>query len=144
MLFCGPGASQGSALRSASRQLVEPHRASGQDLALARLGERRRLLGDQRWRAREEPVSMRIVGGPQDLVRTDVVGEHAEPALDRLERNPAIPLEQLARSRLEAGVVEALVIEVAVHPIQPWRDPAAAGFQEADTDPREALAHSAP
>src|SRR5262249_30509792 len=75
-------------------ELVEAHRAAGQDLALGLRGE---LLapGDQIRRAGEESVRVRVIGGPEDLVRTDVVGQHGEAALDRLERDPAVALEQL-------------------------------------------------
>src|SRR5882724_6310830 len=106
-------------------QAVESLRAAGQDLAL---GLRRQLrpIGDQLRRAGEEAVGVRIVGGPEDLVRTDVVGEYREAALDGLERDPAVALEQLARPHRQSGVVEALVVEVAVHPVEPRRDPPAA------------------
>src|SRR5262249_2573506 len=39
-------------------------------------------------------VLMRIVRGPQDLVRPDVVRQHRDAAFDGLERDPAIALEQ--------------------------------------------------
>src|SRR5882724_6498076 len=111
-------------------QSVEPFGAAGQDLTL-RLGRELRPVGDELRRAREEAVRVRIVGGPQDLVRADVVGEDREAALDRLERDPAVPLEQLARPHREPGVVEALVVEVAVHAVEPRRDPSAARLEEA-------------
>src|SRR6202041_504883 len=65
-------------------------------------------------------------------------------ALHRLERDPAIALEQLAWPHRQAGIVEALVVEVTVHAIQPAGDPAAARFQERDTDLRMPVAHAAP
>src|ERR1700694_1685326 len=117
------------------REAVEPHRAAGQDPVLGGFGQRG-TPRDHRGSAGEEPVGVRIVGRPEDLGRPDVVRQHVERALDRLERDPAVPLEQLAWLRLEPGVVEALVLEVAVHPVEPRRDPAAAGFQEADADLR--------
>jgi len=40
---------------------------------------------------------VRIVGRPQDLVRADIVGERTDRALDRLERDPAIAPEDVAR-----------------------------------------------
>src|ERR1051326_7426266 len=87
---------------------------------------------------------MRIVGRPHDLVRADIIRQHVEAALHRLERDPAISPVQLARPRLQAGIVEPLIVEMAVHPVEPRRDPAAARFQEADTDLRVLLADAAP
>src|SRR5215471_8983177 len=76
-------------------------------------------------RTREEPVGVWVIGGPQNFVGTDIVGQHLEATLDRFERDPAIAAEQLAGTRLEAGIVESLVVEMAVHPVEPRRDPAA-------------------
>ena len=45
----------------------------------------------------------------QDLVGPDIIGQHLEAAFDRLERDPAIAPEQLARTGLQAGIVEALM-----------------------------------
>src|SRR5262245_27727920 len=97
-----------------SAEAVEAHRAAGQDAVLRRGGEGG-AVGDEGGRAGEEAVGVRIVRGPQDLVRADVVGEDVEGALDRLEGDPAVALEQLARTGLEPGVVEALIVEVPVH-----------------------------
>src|SRR5215475_8980175 len=112
-------------------QAVESHGAARQDLALRRGGQLR-PIGDELRRAGEETVGMGIVGGPQDLVRADVVREHGEAAFDGLERDPAVALEQLARAHREPGVVEALVVVVAVHAVEPRRDPPAARLEEAD------------
>src|SRR2546422_11286125 len=71
-------------------QAVEALGAARQDLAL-RLRRELGTVGDELRRAREEPIGVRIVGRPQDLVRADVVGEDRETALDRLERDPAVP-----------------------------------------------------
>src|SRR6185503_19237803 len=60
------------------------------------------------------------------------------------ERDPAVALEQFARARLQPGIVEALVVEMTVHAIEPRRDPAAARFEEGDAHTGEALAHAAP
>src|SRR5882724_10795237 len=102
------------------------------------------VLANHIRRPGEEPVAMRIVSRPQDLVRADIIREHPEAALDRLERDPAIALEQLAWPRLEAGIVEPLVVEMAVHAVEPRRDPAAAGLKKADADLRVLLADPAP
>src|SRR5207248_4180618 len=64
--------------------------------------------------------------------------------LDRLERDPAIALEELARPHLRGGVVEAVVVEMPVHSIQPWRDPAAARFEERDAQSRVTIDNPAP
>src|SRR5262245_43619330 len=87
---------------------------------------------------------MRIVGRPQDLVRPDVVGQDAQAALDGLERDPAVTLEQLARPHRQPGIVEALVVEVTVHAVEPRRDPSAARFQERDAHARMAIADAIP
>src|SRR5215467_4009233 len=98
-----------------SAQTVEAEGAAGEHLVL-RLGRQRpEPVAEHLRRAREEAIRVRIVGGPHDLVRPDVVGQHGDAALDRLERDPAIALKQLARPRLRRGLVEALVIEVPVH-----------------------------
>ena len=60
--------------------------------------------------AGEEPVRMRVIGRPHDLVGPDIVRQHLQAALDRLERDPAIAPEELARARGEAGIVEALIV----------------------------------
>src|SRR5262245_53844039 len=79
-----------------SAQAVEAEGATGEHLVL-RLGRQRpQPVAEHLRRAREEAIPVRIVGGPQDLVRPDVVGQDRDAALDRLERDPAIALEQLA------------------------------------------------
>src|SRR6266705_3797811 len=73
---------------------VETLGASRQDLPL-RLRRQLRPVGDQLRRAGEEAVGVRVVRGPEDLVRPDVVREDAQAALDGLERDPAVAPEQL-------------------------------------------------
>src|SRR5258705_9582537 len=124
-------------------QAVESHGAARQELAL-RLGGQLRPIGDELRRDGEESVGMRVVGGPQDLVRADVVREHGQAALDGLERDPAVALEQLARAHRETGIVEALVVEVAVYPGEPRRDPPAAPLEEGDASFRMTIAHAFP
>jgi hypothetical protein len=46
----------------------------------------------------EKAVLMRVIGRPHDLVRAD-----GQALLDRLERNPAIALEDFARPVLRPG-----------------------------------------
>src|SRR6516164_2268137 len=94
--------------------------------------------------AGEEPVGLRVVGRPQDLVRADIVGQRLDAALDRLERDPAIALEEFARPRRQTGIVEALIVEMPVHAVEPRRDPAAARFEEGDADLRVLFADPAP
>src|SRR5688572_20933975 len=84
------------AWRRGSAQTVEAEGAAGEHLVLRGGGQRPETLAEHLGRAREEAVLVRIVGGPHDLVRPDVVGEHGDAALDRLERDPAVALEQLA------------------------------------------------
>src|SRR2546426_4641738 len=100
----------------------------------------RRSASARQGRSRRE----RIVGRPQDLVRPDVVGEDAQAAFDGLERDPAVALEQVARPHRQPGVVEALVVEVTVHAVEPRRDPSAARFQERDPHARMAIADAFP
>src|SRR5438552_14440787 len=118
---------------------VEAHRAAGHDLVLGRVGQPFEPLSDHGGRAGEEAVRVRVVGRPHDLMRPDIVGEHLEAALDRLERNPAIALEQFAWPYRQPRVIEALIVEMAVHAVEPRRDPAAAGFEETDADLRVLL-----
>src|SRR5215813_1808432 len=116
-----------------SGELVEAFGAAAEDLALGFRGE----LGpvcDHLRRAREEAVGMRIVGGPENLVGADVVREDGEAALHGLEGDPAVAAEELARTQGEPRVVEALVVEVAIHAIEPPGDPAPARLEEADAD----------
>src|SRR6202795_932794 len=108
-----------------SAQAVEAEGAAGEHLVFRLGGQRPETLAEHLGRAREEAVLVRIVGGPHDLVRPDVVGEHRDAALDRLEGDPAVALEELGRPRLRRRLVEALVVEVPVHAIEPRRDPAA-------------------
>src|SRR5438132_12054609 len=101
-------------------------------------GGARQSILDHLRRTREEAVTVRVVGCPQDLVWPDIFGEHFETALDRLERDPAIAPEEVARPDLQTGIVEALIVEMAVHTVEPRRDPAAAGFEESDAQFRMA------
>src|SRR5437667_2389011 len=122
-----------------SAQTVEAESAAGEYLVLRLGGQRPEPLAEHLRRAREEAVRVRIIGGPHDLVRPDVVRQHRDAALDRLERDPAIPLEQLARPRLRRGLVETQVIEVPVHAVEPRRDPAAARLETRDAQARMAV-----
>src|SRR4029450_10135015 len=99
---------------SALRELVEALGPAGQDLALRRLGELRARSGDLR-RPGEEPVGVRVVRRPEDLVRADVLGKDAEAALDRLEGDPAVAAEEGAGVHLESGGGGAAVLRVALH-----------------------------
>src|ERR1700722_19218081 len=67
--------------------------------------------------AGKKAVRVRIVGGPEDFVRADIFSEHSQAALDGLERDPAIALEDLARTHGKTGIVEPFVIEMPVHPL---------------------------
>src|SRR5579864_9372084 len=67
-----------------------------------------------------------------------------EAALDGLEGNPAPSPENVRGAGLEPAVVKALIVEMPVHPVEPRRDPAATGLQEADAQLGMALADAAP
>src|SRR4029453_19680881 len=90
---------------------VEAEGPPGEPLVLRLGGHPPEPLPEHLRRARKEAVRVRIVGGPHDLVRPDVVGQDRDAALDRLERDPAIALEQLTRPPLRRGPVYARVIE---------------------------------
>src|SRR4051794_7752524 len=127
-----------------SVQAVEAEGAAGHHLVL-RLGRQAlHALAHHLGRAWKEAVWVRVIGRPHDLMRPDIVGEHLEAALDRLEGDPAIALEQLARPGLQLGIVEPLIVEMPVHAVEPGRDPAAARLQEADAELRMLFAHPAP
>src|SRR2546426_3163911 len=87
---------------------------------------------------------MRIVGGPENLVRANVLRERVQAPLDWLKEDPAVPLEQLAGPGLQSGVVKPLVVEMAIHAIQPGCDPAPTGLQKADAPLGETFAYTAP
>src|ERR1700756_3133861 len=123
---------------------VEPYRAAGHDAVLGFGRGACETIEHHLRRAREKPVRVRVVGRPQDPARADIIGQHLDAALDRLERDPAIAPEQLAGAGFEAGIVEPLVVEMTVHAIEPRCDPAAARFEKADPDLRVALADTAP
>src|SRR5207245_11493315 len=98
-----------------SGQFVELEGAFGQDLALLCCKE---FLGNHRWGPREEPVGMRIIGGPENLVRAQVLGQIRQAALDGLKGDPALPPEILAGPQAQRGVIEnPAILEVAVHAI---------------------------
>src|SRR5712692_5116735 len=127
-----------------SAKAVEAEGAAGEHLVL-RLGRQRpEPLAEHLGRTREEAVRVGIISGPHDLVRPDVVGQHRDAAFDRLERDPAIALEQLARPRLRRGLVEALVIEVPVHAVEPRRDPATARLEKRDAQSRMTVDDTTP
>jgi hypothetical protein len=75
-------------------QTVEPHSAPGHYL-MPRLGRQQPdAFADHLRCSLEEAVLVRAIGRPHDLVRADIVGRDRKASLDRLERDPAIPLEQ--------------------------------------------------
>src|SRR3989441_1459474 len=133
-----------AAMRIASAKAVEAEGATGEHLVLRLGGQPSEPLAEHLRRAREEAVRVRIIDGPHDLVRPDVVGQHRDAALDRLERDPAIALEQLARPRLRRGLVEALVIEVPVHAVEPRRDPATARLEKRHAQARMTVDDTTP
>src|SRR5215470_15549208 len=82
-----------------SAQTIEPERAPREHLLLRLGGQRPQALTEHLRCAREKAVLMRIVGGPQNLVRPDVARQHRDAAFHGLEGDPAIALEQFARPR---------------------------------------------
>src|ERR1700693_648840 len=119
----------------ASFKAVEAERTAGHYLVPRLRRQRPEPVADHRRRSRKEAVLMRIIGGPHDLVRTDIVGQHGDAVLDRLERDPAIALEQFARPGFGRGLVETLIVEMPVHAVEPRRHPTATRFEERDAQP---------
>src|SRR5438046_9836857 len=67
-------------------QRVEPHRAAGHHLVPRLGGKRPKPVADHLRRSREEAVLMRIIGGPHDLVRAEIVCQYGNPAFGALGR----------------------------------------------------------
>src|ERR1700692_47095 len=97
---------------TASAQSVEAHGAAGQDAVLGRGRGALQPLAHHIGRTGEKAVGMRVVRWPHNLLGADEVREYLEAGFDRFERNPAIALEEFARPRLEARIVEKLIIEM--------------------------------
>src|SRR4029077_19943694 len=49
-----------------------------------------------------------------------------------------------ARSGLQSGVIEALIVEMTIHAVEPGRHPTSAGFEETDAQLRMPLDDAAP
>src|SRR5215831_9545131 len=112
-----PGMPERVSVLHRSGEAVEAHRASRHDL-MSGLGRQAFEALQHHFRcARKEAVGVRIIRRPQNLVRPDVVGQHFDAVLDRLERNPAIALKKLAWPRFQPAVVEPLIVEMPVHPV---------------------------
>src|SRR6266542_1273285 len=79
---------------AASVQTIEAHGTAGQDAMLSSRRCAFKAFAHHVGRAGEKPIRMRIVGRPHDLVGADEVRKYLEAGFDRLERNPAIALEQ--------------------------------------------------
>src|SRR5690349_17902536 len=75
---------------TASVHPVKREGAAGQNAALGRRRRALQPLAHHVGRPREEAVLMRVVGRPHDLVGADIVGQHGDRTLDRLERDPAV------------------------------------------------------
>src|SRR5262249_36649187 len=125
-----------------SGQFVELDGAFGQDLPSVFLRE---FFGNQGGGAREEAIGMGIVGGPEDLVRAQILRQICQAAFDGLKGNPALPPEILARPHPEPGVIEhPAVVEVAIHAVQPPGNPAPTRLEKGNPHLGEALADSPP
>jgi hypothetical protein len=92
----------------------------------------------------EKAIPVRVIGRPHDLVRADIVGEYGDAIFDRLEGDPTIPLEEFARLHLWGSIIASLVVEMAVHAIEPRRDPPAARFEKRDAQSRMTIDHTTP
>src|SRR5712664_295799 len=94
------GVAESQSEGTGSVEAVELHGAAGHDFALRLRRKPFNPFLHHLWSAREEAVAVGIVGRPQDLVRADILRQRAERAFDRLEGDPAVALEQLARPGL--------------------------------------------
>jgi hypothetical protein len=113
------GRSAISNVSSSSRKMPE-HRRPAHPAALQGLAQHVRCAG-------EETVLTRIVGRPHDLVRADILGQHR-----MLSSTGSNEIQQFRRNSslgriFGAVVVEAPVVEIPVHPVEPRRNPAAVG-----------------
>src|SRR5262245_34932763 len=87
---------------------------------------------------------MWIVRGPQNFVGANVIRQHVQATLDGLKGNPAVALKECTGPRAQSRIVKALVVEMAIHAIQPWGNPATTRLQETDADMRKTLTHPTP
>src|SRR2546421_10348553 len=76
-------------------QAVKRPGPTGQDTPFGLLRELR-PIGNHGRGTGEKAIRMRIIRGPQNLVRTYVIRQHVQTVLDRLKGNPAVALKQLA------------------------------------------------
>ncbi len=97
---------------------VEAERTARHHLMLCLVGQRPQAIAKHLWRTREKTVLMRVIGRPHDLVRTNIVGKHGDAIFDWLEADPAIALEQLARTRFRSEFIEPLVVEMPIHAVE--------------------------
>src|SRR5215813_12628227 len=87
-------------------------------------------------------VGVRVIRRPQHAVGADEARDRGQRLLVRVEGDPALPAEVVARIQLEAAlVVEDLAM--VVHPLEPVRDPAPTRLEEEEPEAGEALAHAA-
>src|SRR2546422_6765439 len=90
-------------------QFVELDGTFGQDLTPGFLRE---FLGNHSWCPGEETVGMRIIGGPENLVRAKVLRQIRQAAFDWLETDPTVPFEILTGPHTQRRVIEdSLILE---------------------------------
>jgi hypothetical protein len=87
----------------------------------------------------EEAVGMRIIDRPRDPVRAGIVSQDGNTSLDRLERDPAVALEDFAGTRIEARIVEALAVEMPVDAVELRRDPSRPRSEKAKAEPSDGV-----
>src|SRR5215470_15817312 len=125
-------------------QAIESHCAASQYLMLCFGRQWLEPFAEHLRRPGKKAILVRIIGRPHDLVWSDIVRQYGNAALNRLERDPAIAPEQLAGPCLGCGFVEAVVVKMPVHAVEPGRNPAATRLQERDAQSRVTVDDAAP
>src|SRR5207237_5820490 len=97
---------------TASVHAVKSQGAAGQYLVPCLGRQRPETVADHLRRAGEESVLMRIIGRPHDLVRPDIAGQRRNTALARLDRDPAVALDELDWTRLRGVIIVPVVVEM--------------------------------
>src|SRR5262245_33034014 len=112
-----------------------------QDLLGHRRGQGGESLHGFGHRAREVPVEVREVRGPEEHVLTDELDERRERALVALDGDEALPRENLAGWGLHLRMAPAP--EAGLQAIDPRRGPGGVAFHEGEGERRVAIAHAA-
>ena len=86
-------------------------------------------------------VEMWIVGCPQNVICSQVIGKQWERPFHRFKRNKTLSTEDVTWSCREPGIIHADVVEMTVHTVEPTGHPTTAGFQKCNTKTWKAITH---